>query len=332
MAEDRLCGEVVGEDFDEIFHNVIYYLLKHPEYEVSPRGSKIREIIAPTLILMDPRSRLIYNPARKANYGFAVGEFLWYMRGSNDLESISYYNKRMKNYSDDGKRVNSAYGYLMNTGWNKSGRAPFSQFVRAMETLIQDPDSRRSVIQIHQPWHQADPESKDVPCTLSMQFFVRQNMLHLHVNMRSNDVIWGLTNDLFSFTLFQELALLVLKEWEPEKFKNLRLGHYYHTAGSLHLYEHHFKLAEEILATSKELGLREAMKPLESMDKLEGLLKDESLLRSKEIVSIDLDRYSGIERWMAERLNEHRQKRDTEEKDAGLQRQAEGHQRAGEGG
>jgi thymidylate synthase len=67
----------------------------------------------------------------------------------------------------------------------------------------------------------------------------REGRLHLIVQMRSNDVVWGLPYDIFLFTMLQEMLALRL---------GLGLGVYIHSVGSLHLYEKHFKLAENVLS------------------------------------------------------------------------------------
>jgi len=61
--------------------------------------------------------------------------------------------------------------------------------------------------------------------------------------MRSNDIIFGLCNDVFNFSLFQQLMLNELREIYPD----LELGSYYHIAGSLHLYEMHYEMRDNIL-------------------------------------------------------------------------------------
>ena len=48
-------------------------------------------------------------------------------------------------------------------------------------------------------------QHKDIPCTVSLQFLIRENKLHLFVNMRSNDVFLGLPHDIFCFTMIQEI-------------------------------------------------------------------------------------------------------------------------------
>ena len=61
--------------------------------------------------------------------------------------------------------------------------------------------------------------------------------------MRSNDIIFGLCNDIFNFCLFQQLMLNELREIYPD----LELGSYYHSTGSLHLYEMHYDMRDNIL-------------------------------------------------------------------------------------
>lgn len=318
-------AEFHGDNFDEIYQQIVFELMRSPQYVCSPRGQTIKEGLASTLILSDPTARVLMNPARETNYGFAVGEFIWYWQGAQDLQSMLYYNKRMGGFSDDGVTLNSSYGYRMRRqtygphctfeNYLKPEGTPLSQWDVCILTLMEDPDSRRAVLLINGPIDQvkaATIGSKDVPCTLSLQFFVRDGLLHLHTHMRSNDVIWGLTYDLFSFTLFQEMMLLELRG-SSEKFSKLGLGSYYHTAGSLHIYDRHFDLSERIIRDYDRAAWETVsgrMDPITSINDLNRLCVDESLLRTGEIRRIDETAYGGGLRWMAKKLNEHREKRD----------------------
>jgi hypothetical protein len=66
-----------------------------------------------------------------------------------------------------------------------------------------------------------------VPCTLSLQFLIRDKRLNCIATMRSNDIVWGLTYDVFNFTMIQEYVAVKV---------GIPLGDYFHNAGSLHLY------------------------------------------------------------------------------------------------
>lgn len=311
-----------GDSFDWLMWSALKTLMSDEAIICEPRGQKIREIIAPTLILTNPRNRLVSVKSREPNYGFSSGEFFWYWTGRQDLEMMTYYNKRMKDFSNDGKTLSSAYGHRMKVKTEKTG--PWSpdgwvgetltQWEGLKRTLIADPDSRRAVVIINEPRDNtmaAQWGSKDVPCTLSFQFFIRNGKLDMHAHMRSNDIIWGLTSDLFSFTLFQECLLLELQK--EDKFKDLELGTYYHTAGSLHIYERHFEQAKRMISEYDSGDwVMEKMGSLTSLDELDCLVLDEQSLRDGLIKGIHAPKFEGSCRWMAQHLNAHRSKRDAE--------------------
>jgi thymidylate synthase len=297
-----------AENFDFLFADIVDRVYNLPDYEVEPRGQRVRELLAPTLILTNPRARLLASPARKADYGFGVGEFFWYLLGKQDVDSMLYYNKRMGQFSDNGFTLNSAYGYRARVKPYGNG----TQWSKVRNELLRDPDSRRAVLIIGEAIDFVEAEhSKDVPCTLSLQFFIRDEKLHLHTTMRSNDAFWGLTYDLFSFTLLQEFMLLELQEHEG--FEQLTLGRYSHTAGSLHIYERHFEMASDVVKQNLFSEFRPAapMEPI-SLSGLAALAEDEAALRSGKVAQIGPGKYAGGVGWMAEQLDAHRRKRDDE--------------------
>lgn len=309
-----------GNNFDDLFASAVYEIYSYPEYECKPRGQVVKELIAPTLELLNPRARLLACPQRAADYGFGVGEFFWYWLGKQDVESMLYYNKRMGQFSDDGFTLNSAYGYR--TRQQTYGIAVpetrdvykhFTQWEAVKKTLLEDPDSRRAILIIGQAEDYAIgafQPSKDLPCTLSLQFFIRGGKLHLHTNMRSNDAFWGLTYDLFSFTLLQECMML---ELQKAGMKDLELGFYSHTAGSLHIYDRHFTQASAIADTylSQGVVVAEPMAPI-SLEELASLADQEEALRTGKVKQIDTTQFRSGVLWMAEQLNAHRRKRDGE--------------------
>ena len=305
-----------GEDFDELFREVVRDIYKYPEYECKPRGQVVREIIAPNLVLLNPRARILASPERAADYGFGVGEFFWYWLGKQDVESMLYYNKRMGQFSDNGFTLNSAYGHRTRKQTFTVDTPEYgysTQWDAVKRTLLEDPDSRRAILIIGKAEDYtigAYQPSKDLPCTLSLQFFIRENKLCLHTTMRSNDAFWGLTYDLFSFTLLQECLML---ELQRAGMKDLDLGFYSHTAGSLHIYDRHFTQASVIADTYLKIGSvsAEPMLPL-SLEELASLAEQETDLRTGKVAEIGETQFSSGVRWMAERLNIHRRKRNAE--------------------
>ena len=81
--------------------------------------------------------------------------------------------------------------------------------------------------------------TKDVTCTFILQFFIRNNKLDLIVNMRSNDLMFGTTYDVFMFTFLQELMAAEL---------GIDVGVYKHVANNMHIYMKDMPKINEILS------------------------------------------------------------------------------------
>ena len=299
-----------SDSLSDIYGYFIDDLLYYTQFESSPRGKPIKEILVASFELTDPRNRIIESKAREMNYGFAVGELCWYLRGDVDLATMVYYNKRMSQFSDDGETINSAYGArILNPMWIDHTWSPKSQFENVVAELISDPDSRRAVMHINQPsdlLRAVTKGSKDVPCTMSLQLFIRERKLHMHVTMRSNDIIWGLPYDVFSFTCLMECFLYKLQNAGVPVDD---LGSYHHTAGSLHIYDTHYDMANRIYCEDNEAP--SPMNPF-TLDGMEYLAEEIE-------PNIRLDKSNTItqpnnetELWMFNNLIDHRKKRANE--------------------
>ena len=187
----------------------------------APRGKVIKEIINASYTI-DMQSPVITNQARKMAYGFMFGEAAWIVSGSNWLSAIAYHMKRYADFSDDGVFLNGAYGPKV-----------AEQYTYVVNTLLNDPDSRQAVIGI---WRERPAASKDIPCTLTMQFFIRNKKLHAVVNMRSQDAVWGFSYDIFTFSQVANMIRVLLLNQGVA----VQLGSLHVQVGSAHIYEHHF--------------------------------------------------------------------------------------------
>jgi thymidylate synthase len=182
-------------------------------------GAIVGEIINACTVIIDPRQGIVESKLRNMSVKYALGELLWYMSGSNQLKSIVPYSKAWDGLSDDGETVNSAYGYRIRE------RFGFNQWDYVREMLTKDPLSRQAVIHIKDA---SRKQTKDTPCTMSLQFLIREGRLYMTTIMRSNDIWLGFPYDVFSFTALQVIMAMEL---------GVEVGEYTHIAGSLHLYE-----------------------------------------------------------------------------------------------
>lgn len=211
--------------------------------EVDPRGMPTRELLNISFEICDPRNRLTTLAVRKWSGALAVAELAWHLRGEMDVTPLEFYAPRWRDFADDGGLVRgSCYGARI--FGSDLGRASQWQNVKAL--LKQDPSSRRAVLNFRAASEDVSETSKDISCTNSMQFILRERKLHAFVNMRSNDVIWGVPYDIFLFTLLQELMAAELE---------VELGSYFHSAASMHVYDRHFGLCDLIGSQSNfDLG------------------------------------------------------------------------------
>lgn len=208
---------------------------------VSPRGQLVLEIENFSYTL-PPFVRFCNFECRKLNLDYVKKEFLWYLKGDRFDKSILDSASMWKNLVNEDGSINSNYGQYV-FGERK-------QFDDAKKFLEDDRDSRRASIVILSGEH-LRMVTKDVPCTYSLNFRIRNNRLNMSVHMRSQDAIFGMGNDAPAFSFIHEMMVCALREKYPE----LEYGDYFHIADSFHVYERHFEMLTKL--TGKGIGVTE---------------------------------------------------------------------------
>lgn len=233
----------------------------------SPRGLKIKEL------LDDPFETsmeypILSIPERKLGYRFMVREAWWILDGRNTVDTIANYSKAISTFSNDGIHFDGSYGPRV-----------VDQIRYIVDTLEKDPDSRQAVMTI---WRPNPRDSKDIPCTISVQWFIRNNVIHCIDTMRSSDIWLGLPYDVFNFTMLTGYIMLCLRE----RGVTPKLGTISVNAGSRHLYENQFQKAKYIL--EHDIDLDENYKPFDPYE-FEGPIHFKNylkLLSEKEFIDL----------------------------------------------
>ena len=209
----------IYETLDDVLYDVFDDLVNLP-FDVKPSRGNTSEIRGAAFELTNPLARLSRSEVKSKAFS-AIGELLWYLSGSNQLSFIEYYISEYRKEEENGI-IHGGYGPRLFKMRNQ-----YNQFENILALLKERPNTRRAVIQLYDA---ADIAEKhvEIPCTCNLQFLIRKNKLHLYASMRSNDAFKGLPHDIFAFTMLQEIIARIL---------NIELGSYYHSAGSLHLYE-----------------------------------------------------------------------------------------------
>lgn len=216
--------EIERESLDAVLHQLYQDIDKHGrQHGGGTRGNKLGgtvELLGVALRITNPRARISRSENRGKPFS-ALGELLWYLSGSNKLAFIKPY---VSEYENDAVNdvLEGAYGPRL-----FAMRGKINQFNSIERLLRQKPGSRRAVVQLFNAEDIAT-DHKEIPCTTTLQFHLREGRLHLSVTLRSNDAYWGLPHDVFCFTMIQEMMARRL---------DAELGEYYHYVGSMHVYD-----------------------------------------------------------------------------------------------
>ena len=199
----------------------------------APRGKATLEEQNVTFAL-NVSHEVVTDAGRRFDEKYAAGELLWHLRGSKDLEEIAHYAKFWRNASDDGVTLNSTYGYF------------FRLYQRTLlELLLSDKVTRKA----HLPLYFGDNvrNSKDNPCCVGAQFFFdeEETKLNLTIFQRSQDVWYGLPYDLLFWQVILCRMVYLLTVYPG--LEHIRSGEIIQHTTSLHIYQRHFSLAEELV-------------------------------------------------------------------------------------
>ena len=200
--------------------------------ESQPRNLKVRELIYGQFDV-DSTQPFASFKDRAFNWKYFAGEVAWYLKKDNDIDYINKFSNFWKGITNPNTNtINSNYGSLLFG----------SQLKWCLDSLKADDNTRQAIAFLNQPKFQFEG-NKDFVCTMYLNFFIRDNRLHMKVQMRSNDIFYGLTFDAPFFAVVHQHMLLWLKETYP----TLELGTYTHFADNIHYYERHFELSDQIL-------------------------------------------------------------------------------------
>ncbi len=184
---------------------------------VPSRGGLMYELLG-TSFKVEPDSNLVTLPWRKMSPVYANAELLWYLSEKANVQMISSYAPQYAAFAEDNGTAYGAYG----TRWGETKQLP-----KVLELLEAQPDTRRAILSM---WRASDLDNQnklDLPCTLALQFLIRNNALHCIAYMRSNDLWLGTPNDVYCFTSLQRIIA---------DYLGMDVGTYTHSVGSLHLY------------------------------------------------------------------------------------------------
>ena len=198
------------------------YLLQYGVEEPSRNGPVLAAPEPVTITYKRPKERVLFSPLRNANPFFHLMESLWMLAGEDRLKFPLQFNSRFKEYSDDGVKINGAYGHRWRRYFYKD------QLDMAVAELLANPASRRVVIGMWDPAYDLGSASKDIPCNTHIYVDARGGELNITVCNRRNDALWGCfgANAVHMSVLQEYLALRI----------GIPVGVYRQFTNNLHIY------------------------------------------------------------------------------------------------
>ncbi len=221
---------------------VIKTILKHGRYLVTEDGEKTIELPEPLNIhVKNPFEDYMISPFNMFGEG-AMNQYVSDLLNGTENDFVYTYHDRLFDYPVGAEEIHG----------DGDGKG-IDQVEYIVEKLKTEPNSRRAEAITWFPVK--DTESANPPCLQRMQCFVRDELLNMHVEFRSNDMLSALGANMY--------ALVHLQKTIADRL-GAGIGWYSHTSVSAHIY--HIRDHEELMKYVKGLGLEADLKHYESSE------------------------------------------------------------------
>ena len=214
--------ELKARNVNVAFGEVFWRLRNHRNEIEQTRNGPVIAFPEPVITTyLYPNERVLFHAGRDANPVFHLMESIWMIAGRNDVAFLDQFNSRLRQYSDNGKTYNAAYGYRWRRHFDSD------QLVDVIKLLRRDKNTRQAVVQI---WDINDlvKKTKDKACNTQVLFDCRGERLNMTVFNRSNDIWYGAYGaNAVHFSFLQEFVASSI---------DMRVGQYRQVSNNLHLY------------------------------------------------------------------------------------------------
>jgi thymidylate synthase len=204
---------------------------------------------------------------KKLHLKSIIHELLWFLNGDTNIKYLQENGVKIWNaWADENGDLGPIYGHQ----WRNWNGEEIDQIKEVVETLKQNPNSRRMMVSAWNPSVLPDTSksfSENVangkaalpPCHAFFQFYVSPPLpgagenakprLSLQLYQRSADIFLGVPFNIASYALFTMMIAQVC-DYEP--------GDFIHTFGDAHIYNNHIEQVE--LQLSREFRTLPVMK------------------------------------------------------------------------
>ncbi|MFA5753851.1 MAG: thymidylate synthase [Patescibacteria group bacterium] len=174
---------------------------------------------------------------KKVHLKSIIYELLWFLKGDTNIKYLNDNGVTIwDEWADENGDLGPIYGKQW-TAWEAKDGTKINQIAEAVETLKNNPTSRRIIIS---GWNVGDlrqlidgKKTAPPPCHTMFQFYVSSdNRLSCQLYQRSADLFLGVPFNIASYALLTMMMAQVC---------GLKLGEFVHTFGDLHIYNNHLE-------------------------------------------------------------------------------------------
>ena len=178
---------------------------------------------------------------KKVHLRSIIHELLWLIKGDTN---IKYLHDNKVSIWDEWADANGDLGPIYGAQWRNWNNEGIDQIAELIESIKNNPNSRRHIVTAWNPSVLPDEKSKDFaqnvadgkaalpPCHAFFQFYVADNKLSCQLYQRSADVFLGVPFNIASYSLLTMMIAQVC---------GLGLGDFVHTFGDVHIYNNHIE-------------------------------------------------------------------------------------------
>ena len=227
-------------EFDCQYRDLLQEVLDNGIDEKNARTGHVCRSTAGQTLRFDLQKGFPILALRKIPLKVFIAEQIWFLTGEKNLKFLQKFTHIWNDFATPENEIAAAYGFR----WRRHfGRDQIGQLI---ELLQKDPSSRHGVVSM---WDPADDglargtAKKNIPCPFIFTVQIIGGALHLHLVIRSNDLILGCPHDAAGFGL--------LAHFLAEKL-SVAPGILTISISNAHIYDIHLEAAREIVSRPVE--------------------------------------------------------------------------------
>ena len=224
------------------YHDLVRHVLTHGAVKEDRTGTGTKSVFGHQM-RFDLSEGFPMVTTKKLHLKSIIYELLWFLKGDTNIGYLQDHGVRIWNeWADEQGNLGPVYGHQ----WRNWNSEEIDQIKEVIETLKNNPDSRRMLVSAWNPSvlpntkisfaeNVANGKAALPPCHAFFQFYVADGKLSCQLYQRSADIFLGVPFNIASYALLT-LMMAQVCGYAP--------GDFVHTFGDAHIYSNHMEQLE----------------------------------------------------------------------------------------